>query len=187
MGGLAGVPLGSGEPPAPPHAASCLPPCRSRCCDKKSCGNRNETPSDPVIIDRYWAPLCALVGLREGGSRGCPRGAGAGSCLGWGAGVSLALMSSLWEPGRHGVPPVWLAGGGLVAAVPAHGDTAVVADRGVAVSLLLPRPIKHRNNPGAVRPRGQVTRDVWQPCAGAGAPWCCAESLACPHSMGVVY
>jgi hypothetical protein len=24
----------------------------SRCCDKKSCGNRNETPSDPVIIDR---------------------------------------------------------------------------------------------------------------------------------------
>ncbi|CAL8365409.1 unnamed protein product [Lota lota] len=25
----------------------------SRCCDKKSCGNRNETPSDPVIIDRY--------------------------------------------------------------------------------------------------------------------------------------
>ncbi|XP_017592862.1 PREDICTED: transcription factor COE4-like [Corvus brachyrhynchos] len=26
----------------------------SRCCDKKSCGNRNETPSDPVIIDRCW-------------------------------------------------------------------------------------------------------------------------------------
>lgn len=25
----------------------------SRCCEKKSCGNRNETPSDPVIIDRY--------------------------------------------------------------------------------------------------------------------------------------
>ena len=24
----------------------------SRCCDKKSCGNRNETPSDPVIMDR---------------------------------------------------------------------------------------------------------------------------------------
>ncbi|TKS72585.1 Transcription factor COE1 [Collichthys lucidus] len=24
---------------------------RNRCCDKKSCGNRNETPSDPVIID----------------------------------------------------------------------------------------------------------------------------------------
>ncbi|KAI4880154.1 hypothetical protein NFI96_031175 [Prochilodus magdalenae] len=23
----------------------------NRCCDKKSCGNRNETPSDPVIID----------------------------------------------------------------------------------------------------------------------------------------
>lgn len=27
----------------------------SRCCDKKSCGNRNETPSDPVIIDRYYS------------------------------------------------------------------------------------------------------------------------------------
>ncbi|VDM15821.1 unnamed protein product [Hydatigera taeniaeformis] len=26
----------------------------SRCCDKKSCGNRNETPSDPIIIDRYF-------------------------------------------------------------------------------------------------------------------------------------
>nr|XP_039272079.1 transcription factor COE3-like isoform X1 [Styela clava] len=26
----------------------------SRCCEKKSCGNRNETPSDPVIIDRYF-------------------------------------------------------------------------------------------------------------------------------------
>ncbi|XP_053210131.1 transcription factor collier-like isoform X2 [Panonychus citri] len=26
----------------------------SRCCDKKSCGNRNETPSDPVIIDRFY-------------------------------------------------------------------------------------------------------------------------------------
>lgn len=31
---------------------------RSRCCDKKSCGNRNETPSDPVIIDRYCLSLC---------------------------------------------------------------------------------------------------------------------------------
>ncbi|XP_015769920.1 PREDICTED: transcription factor COE2-like, partial [Acropora digitifera] len=26
----------------------------SRCCEKKSCGNKNETPSDPVIIDRYF-------------------------------------------------------------------------------------------------------------------------------------
>ncbi|XP_061888092.1 transcription factor COE3-like isoform X3 [Entelurus aequoreus] len=26
----------------------------SRCCDKKSCGNRNETPSDPVVIDRFF-------------------------------------------------------------------------------------------------------------------------------------
>ncbi|XP_043118092.1 transcription factor COE3 [Puntigrus tetrazona] len=26
----------------------------SRCCDKKSCGNRNETPSDPIIIDRFF-------------------------------------------------------------------------------------------------------------------------------------
>ncbi len=25
----------------------------SRCCDKKSCGNRNETPSDPVVVERY--------------------------------------------------------------------------------------------------------------------------------------
>ena len=24
----------------------------SRCCEKKSCGNRNETPSDPVIQER---------------------------------------------------------------------------------------------------------------------------------------
>uniref|UniRef100_A0A8C2JFI8 EBF transcription factor 3a n=1 Tax=Cyprinus carpio TaxID=7962 RepID=A0A8C2JFI8_CYPCA len=31
--------------------ASCL---LIRCCDKKSCGNRNETPSDPVIIDRFF-------------------------------------------------------------------------------------------------------------------------------------
>uniref|UniRef100_A0A672MQG3 Transcription factor COE1 n=2 Tax=Sinocyclocheilus grahami TaxID=75366 RepID=A0A672MQG3_SINGR len=29
-------------------------PSFSRCCDKKSCGNRNETPSDPVIIDRFF-------------------------------------------------------------------------------------------------------------------------------------
>ncbi|XP_076825112.1 transcription factor COE3-like isoform X2 [Clavelina lepadiformis] len=26
----------------------------SRCCDKKSCGNRNETPSDPFIFERYY-------------------------------------------------------------------------------------------------------------------------------------
>ncbi|GAV00209.1 hypothetical protein RvY_11093-2 [Ramazzottius varieornatus] len=26
----------------------------SRCCEKKSCGNRNETPSDPVILDRFY-------------------------------------------------------------------------------------------------------------------------------------
>ncbi|XP_001634762.2 transcription factor COE3 [Nematostella vectensis] len=25
----------------------------SRCCEKKSCGNKNETPSDPVVVDRY--------------------------------------------------------------------------------------------------------------------------------------
>ncbi|XP_076853420.1 transcription factor COE3 [Brachyhypopomus gauderio] len=35
----------------------------SRCCDKKSCGNRNETPSDPVIIDSpplsLWRPIAA--------------------------------------------------------------------------------------------------------------------------------
>ena len=32
----------------------------SRCCDKKSCGNRNETPSDPVIIDRWVFKLILL-------------------------------------------------------------------------------------------------------------------------------
>jgi len=35
----------------------------SRCCDKKSCGNRNETPSDPVVIDRsvaYTTSNCKL-------------------------------------------------------------------------------------------------------------------------------
>ncbi|UJR20993.1 hypothetical protein I4U23_024094 [Adineta vaga] len=26
----------------------------SRCCDKKSCGNRNETPSDPVVVERFF-------------------------------------------------------------------------------------------------------------------------------------
>uniref|UniRef100_A0A7M5XAP6 IPT/TIG domain-containing protein n=1 Tax=Clytia hemisphaerica TaxID=252671 RepID=A0A7M5XAP6_9CNID len=26
----------------------------SRCCDKKSCGNRNETPSDCVVVERYF-------------------------------------------------------------------------------------------------------------------------------------
>ncbi|CAN7990679.1 unnamed protein product [Ixodes hexagonus] len=40
----------------------------SRCCDKKSCGNRNETPSDPVIIDSARgaaSPLHrSLAGLR---------------------------------------------------------------------------------------------------------------------------
>jgi early B-cell factor len=25
----------------------------SRCCDKKSCGNRNETPSDPVRANKF--------------------------------------------------------------------------------------------------------------------------------------
>ncbi|GCC26600.1 hypothetical protein chiPu_0005018 [Chiloscyllium punctatum] len=45
----------------------------SRCCDKKSCGNRNETPSDPVIIDRTWvipivrqAVMCWLVPMDFG-------------------------------------------------------------------------------------------------------------------------
>ncbi|XP_016150567.1 transcription factor COE1-A [Sinocyclocheilus grahami] len=31
-----------------------IPTVGCRCCDKKSCGNRNETPSDPVIIDRFF-------------------------------------------------------------------------------------------------------------------------------------
>ncbi|KAJ7400552.1 hypothetical protein BTVI_104463 [Pitangus sulphuratus] len=34
----------------------------SRCCDKKSCGNRNETPSDPVIIDSSSVLHEMLVG-----------------------------------------------------------------------------------------------------------------------------
>ncbi|OXB79344.1 UNVERIFIED_CONTAM: hypothetical protein H355_008149, partial [Colinus virginianus] len=33
----------------------------SRCCDKKSCGNRNETPSDPVIIDSSAKSLLKLI------------------------------------------------------------------------------------------------------------------------------
>ncbi|KAB0404268.1 hypothetical protein E2I00_019496 [Balaenoptera physalus] len=33
----------------------------SRCCDKKSCGNRNETPSDPVIIDRFWKNSAIVI------------------------------------------------------------------------------------------------------------------------------
>lgn len=35
----------------------------SRCCDKKSCGNRNETPSDPVIIDRFVLFILILISL----------------------------------------------------------------------------------------------------------------------------
>uniref|UniRef100_A0A0K0D8Z9 COE1_DBD domain-containing protein n=1 Tax=Angiostrongylus cantonensis TaxID=6313 RepID=A0A0K0D8Z9_ANGCA len=30
----------------------------SRCCEKKSCGNRNETPSDPIIIDKSVSVSC---------------------------------------------------------------------------------------------------------------------------------
>ncbi|XP_045391748.1 transcription factor COE2 [Lemur catta] len=35
-------------------SGSSTPSPSSRCCEKKSCGNRNETPSDPVIIDRFF-------------------------------------------------------------------------------------------------------------------------------------
>ncbi|CAL8303922.1 unnamed protein product [Gadus morhua 'NCC'] len=38
----------------------------SRCCDKKSCGNRNETPSDPVIIDRIEPVLLGAGNLKNG-------------------------------------------------------------------------------------------------------------------------
>ncbi|KAH6945405.1 hypothetical protein HPB50_008343 [Hyalomma asiaticum] len=44
----------------------------SRCCDKKSCGNRNETPSDPVIIDSRRPRGAATGGFfqgRDSGSR----------------------------------------------------------------------------------------------------------------------
>ncbi|GAB5570213.1 transcription factor COE2 isoform X2 [Prionailurus iriomotensis] len=33
----------------------------SRCCEKKSCGNRNETPSDPVIIDSILSQIFPQV------------------------------------------------------------------------------------------------------------------------------
>ncbi|KAL7863335.1 hypothetical protein SRHO_G00123190 [Serrasalmus rhombeus] len=36
----------------------------SRCCDKKSCGNRNETPSDPVIIDSNRSSVSRTVAGR---------------------------------------------------------------------------------------------------------------------------
>ncbi|XP_072486959.1 transcription factor COE1 isoform X2 [Notamacropus eugenii] len=38
----------------------------SRCCDKKSCGNRNETPSDPVIIDSRSYPVLFHLNLSSG-------------------------------------------------------------------------------------------------------------------------
>ncbi|KAH0623161.1 hypothetical protein JD844_031181 [Phrynosoma platyrhinos] len=39
----------------------------SRCCEKKSCGNRNETPSDPVIIDRLIiAGVCDVMPVHFG-------------------------------------------------------------------------------------------------------------------------
>ncbi|XP_061066364.1 transcription factor COE4 isoform X2 [Eubalaena glacialis] len=43
----------------------------SRCCDRKSCGNRNETPSDPVIIDRFFLKFflkCNQNCLRNAGN-----------------------------------------------------------------------------------------------------------------------
>uniref|UniRef100_A0A8C9KS22 Transcription factor COE DNA-binding domain-containing protein n=1 Tax=Panthera tigris altaica TaxID=74533 RepID=A0A8C9KS22_PANTA len=52
----------------------------SRCCDRKSCGNRNETPSDPVIIDRY--KLEALGGQ-----------GGLGSATGHGGTPTLLLVA----------------------------------------------------------------------------------------------
>lgn len=38
----------------------------SRCCDKKSCGNRNETPSDPVVVDRYFQIIEILSTIPHG-------------------------------------------------------------------------------------------------------------------------
>ncbi|ERE69816.1 transcription factor COE2-like isoform 2 [Cricetulus griseus] len=42
----------------------------SRCCDRKSCGNRNETPSDPVIIDSEEGSPTAEDEDGEGDTRG---------------------------------------------------------------------------------------------------------------------
>lgn len=79
LGGTPGVLGGHGAVPAPPPHSAPLP---SRCCDKKSCGNRNETPSDPVIIDRY------------GAAPGGPRGARAGSPCAGGGGCERCLVSA---------------------------------------------------------------------------------------------
>ncbi|EDV22893.1 uncharacterized protein TRIADDRAFT_28406 [Trichoplax adhaerens] len=43
----------------------------SRCSEKKSCGNRNETPSDPVIVDKYFIKVflkCNQNCLRNAGN-----------------------------------------------------------------------------------------------------------------------
>lgn len=42
----------------------------SRCCEKKSCGNRNETPSDCVIVDRYFVKFFMKC------NQNCLKGAG---------------------------------------------------------------------------------------------------------------
>jgi len=36
----------------------------SRCCEKKSCGNRNETPSDPVnFLKNFWLKKFSILRL----------------------------------------------------------------------------------------------------------------------------
>ena len=42
----------------------------SRCCEKKSCGNRNETPSDAVIVDKYFVKFFMKC------NQNCLKGAG---------------------------------------------------------------------------------------------------------------
>lgn len=115
--GLGGVGLASASPQLPSRRLL-SPAVPSRCCDKKSCGNRNETPSDPVIIDRYRGPRARGPPPRLAGAGGRVAAVGGSpEALGWGVSwagdrvralASLELMSwgtSMWGLGGPTVPP----------------------------------------------------------------------------------